>query len=51
MRSDDFFYFFPLINGRWLALWRKPLPACTQMAAASKHSPGEVAWGALPLSL
>src|SRR6202012_250950 len=40
-----------LINGRGLAPWRQPLPACPQRAAASKHSPGEVAWGALPLSV
>jgi hypothetical protein len=51
MRSDDFFDSFPPNQWQVTALWRKPLLAWTQIAAASKHSPGEVAWGALPLSL
>jgi hypothetical protein len=43
MRSDDFFDSFSLNQWQVTALWRKPLPAGAQIAAASKHSPGEVA--------
>jgi hypothetical protein len=50
MRSEDFLD-PPIPMEQVTALWHKPLPAWTPTLSMPERSRGEVAQGALPLSL